>query len=163
MNLTAKQERFCQEYIIDLNATQAAIRSGYSRHTANEQAERMLVKVSIQRRITELMAERSERTQIDADYVLCQAVKLHERCMQEIRPFTDKKGNHIQDEDGNKLYVFDAPGAAKALEIVGKHINIQAFKERVDHTTNGKDLITPPKIIVVNPDGSQVELNDESV
>ena len=46
--LTAKQKRFCDEYLKDLNATQAAIRAGYSEKTANEQGARMLAKVSIQ-------------------------------------------------------------------------------------------------------------------
>ena len=46
--LTDKQEMFCKEYLIDLNATQAAIRAGYSKKTANEQAGRLLVNVSVQ-------------------------------------------------------------------------------------------------------------------
>jgi len=74
--LTPKQECFCQEYLIDLNATQAAIRAGYSEHTANEQGARLLAKVSIQARIQGLMAERSERTQIKADDVLMEIAKL---------------------------------------------------------------------------------------
>ncbi len=51
--------------------------------------------------------------------------------MQEIEPFTDRKGNHIKDENGNPLYVFNAAGAAKALELVGKHVNVNAFREQV--------------------------------
>jgi phage terminase small subunit len=48
MNLSLKQKRFCDEYLIDLNATQAAIRAGYSKKTAASQGERLLRKVEIQ-------------------------------------------------------------------------------------------------------------------
>lgn len=68
--LSEKQIAFCQEYIIDLNATQAAIRAGYSKKTANEQAARLLVNVSIQEKIQELVKDRSERTGITADMVI---------------------------------------------------------------------------------------------
>ena len=51
--MTDKQERFCEEYMIDLNATQAAIRAGYSPKTANEQGSQLLAKLSIQNRIAQ--------------------------------------------------------------------------------------------------------------
>ncbi len=70
MKLTAKQQKFCEEYLIDLNATQAAIRAGYSQKTANEQASRMLAKVNIQERIAEKQSEASDRTSITVDFVL---------------------------------------------------------------------------------------------
>lgn len=65
--MTDKQARFCEEYMIDLNATQAAIRAGYSPKTANEQAARLLANVSIQNRIAQLQAEQSRRTGVSAD------------------------------------------------------------------------------------------------
>lgn len=68
--LTPKQERFCEEYIVDLNATQAAIRAGYSERTANEQGAQLLAKLSIQQRMQELQAERSKRTEITQDRVV---------------------------------------------------------------------------------------------
>lgn len=68
--LTAKQERFCEEYLIDLNATQAAIRAGYSANTANRIASELLSKLDIQNRIAELKAERSKRTEITQDRVV---------------------------------------------------------------------------------------------
>ena len=55
--LTAKQKRFCDEYLKDLNATQAAIRAGYSEKTANEQGARMLAKVSIQEYIQQFQKQ----------------------------------------------------------------------------------------------------------
>lgn len=65
-----RHERFCNEYIIDLNGTQAAIRAGYSEKTAAAQSARLLRNVNIQNRISELQAERSKRTEITQDMVL---------------------------------------------------------------------------------------------
>lgn len=62
--MTRKQDRFVKEYLIDLNATQAAIRAGYSPKTANEQGARLLANVSVQEAIAKAMAERSKRTGI---------------------------------------------------------------------------------------------------
>jgi phage terminase small subunit len=76
MALTDKQELFAKEYIVDLNATQAAIRAGYSERTANEQGARLLANVSIQELIQKLMDERSKRTEITADMVLREYAKL---------------------------------------------------------------------------------------
>lgn len=74
--LTAKQQRFCDEYLIDLNATQAAIRAGYSVKTANEQGSQLLAKLSIQEVIGKEMAERSKRTGINQDRVVLELAKL---------------------------------------------------------------------------------------
>lgn len=138
--LTAKQARFVEEYLIDLNATQAAIRAGYSKTTAYSIGHENLSKPEIIEAVTKAAEDRAARVKIDADYVLNQSVKLHERCMQEIAPFTDKKGNHIHDDEGRPLYVFNASGAAKALDLIGKHVDIQAFRDRV--TVDGHIGIT---------------------
>lgn len=72
--LTPKQEQFCREYLIDLNATQAAIRAGYSAKTAQQQGSRLLLNVVIAARIAELKGDRAERAaaklEITADRVL---------------------------------------------------------------------------------------------
>lgn len=70
MALNAKQERFCEEYLVDLNATQAAIRAGYSEKTAKSQGSRLLTKADVSARVGELKAERAKRTEITADRVL---------------------------------------------------------------------------------------------
>ncbi len=132
--MNQKQRRFVEEYLIDLNATQAAIRAGYSAKTAQEQSSRLLSNVMVSEAVREALLARSQRTQIDADYVLRQAVKLHERCMQEISPITDRKGEQVTDEGGNPLFEFNALGASKALELVGKHVAVQAFKDKIEHS-----------------------------
>lgn len=68
--LTAQQEQFCREYLIDLNGAQAAIRAGYSPNGANGTGSRLLAIPSIGARVAELMREREERTDITADRVL---------------------------------------------------------------------------------------------
>jgi len=70
MPLTARQTRFVQEYLVDLNGTQAAIRAGYSARTADQQAARLLANVRIAAAVREAQAKREERTEISADRVL---------------------------------------------------------------------------------------------
>lgn len=70
MALTPKQQLFVKEYLVDLNATQAAIRAGYSKKTANEQGARLLANVSIQEALQEAMSKRAEKVEITAEQVL---------------------------------------------------------------------------------------------
>jgi phage terminase small subunit len=76
MALTPKQAQFVAEYLIDLNATQAAIRSGYSEKTANEQGSRLLAKVKVAEAIADAQGKRSERTEITQDRVVAELAKL---------------------------------------------------------------------------------------
>jgi phage terminase small subunit len=69
-SLTARQRRFCEEYIIDLNATQAAIRAGFSAKTARCQASKLFANVAIEKYVADLRAKQQKRTEIDADAVL---------------------------------------------------------------------------------------------
>ena len=117
--LTAKQDMFCLEYLIDLNATQAAIRAGYSSNTAKEQGYENLTKPHIQARVAKAMKERSENTKIDAAYVLKMSNELLLRCM-------------VDGED------FSPSGAGKALDLIGKHVNVQAFNEKTTSETTLK-------------------------
>lgn len=68
--LTAKQQRFCDEYLIDLNATQAAIRAGYSKKRASEQAYQLLQKTTVQAYIDKRKKDREKRVEISQDRVL---------------------------------------------------------------------------------------------
>jgi len=133
--LNDKQKLFVSEYLKDLNATRAAIRAGYSKKTARSQGQRLLTKADVAAAIEKSFEKRLERTDIDADYVLRQAVKVHERCMQAV-PVLDKKGCPTGE------YRFDAASACRSLELVGKHIDVQAFKENHEHTgANGGPIV----------------------
>lgn len=128
--LNEKQKRFCEEYLVDMNGTQAAIRAGYSKKTAQEQSSRLLSNAIVQEYVAKLRQEQQERTKIDADWVLKQAVELHLRCMQDIKPVINPiTGEQMTDEDGNRLFRFDASGAAKGLELAGRNVLVQAFKD----------------------------------
>ena len=74
--LTDKQCRFCEEYLVDLNATQAAIRAGYSRKTANQQGPRLLVNVGIQTEIAKAKARREEKSVRSAMEVIRELEKI---------------------------------------------------------------------------------------
>ncbi len=117
--LTKKQELFCIEYLIDLNATQAAIRAGYSKHTAKDIGCENLAKPNISERIGKLFEERANKTKIDAEYVLIKSNELLNRCM----------------VDGE---AFNPSGAGKALDLIGKHVDVQAFNEKSTIDANVK-------------------------
>lgn len=75
--LTAKQQRFCDEYLIDLNATQAAIRAGYKKSEYTDtNANKLLENTRIREAIDKAMAERSKRTGINQDRVLMEIAKM---------------------------------------------------------------------------------------
>lgn len=90
MALTAKQAAFVREYLVDLNATQAAIRAGYSKNRAGEIGYQLLQKTTIQAAIKEEMDKRAERTEITADKVLKEFAKL---AFFDPRNLFDEKGN----------------------------------------------------------------------
>lgn len=119
-NLTAKQEMFCREYLVDLNATQAAIRAGYSEASAKQAGYENMTKPDLQERISTLMAERTQRVTVSADYVLERAKMIHEACWN-------------QD---------DAKNSIAALKLVGDHVNVQAFKQ---HTEISGGITVEPK------------------
>ena len=142
--LTPKQQAFCEEYIVDFNATQAAIRAGYSKKTAASQSCQHLIKPNIQQHIAKLIAARSARVQLDADYVL---KRLHD-----IESFDSTT---MHDEDGSLKNVSDWPDGAgtiisgievlddgkvttkkikvesrtRALELMGRHVDVKAFEK----------------------------------
>ena len=131
--MTPKQQRFVEEYLVDLNATQAAMRAGYSAKTARQMASENLSKPDIQEAIALAKQARSEKTKIDAEWVLRELVKLHQRVTQEIKPaLHSKTRKQMMDEEGNLLFVFNAAAANRALELIGKHTEIAAFKDRLE-------------------------------
>lgn len=87
--LTPKQALFCKEYIVDLNATAAAIRAGYSERTAYSIGEENLKKPEIEKEIARLKAERVERVQVNSDEILRELVRLSQS---DIRKVFDEDG-----------------------------------------------------------------------
>ena len=80
-DLTPKERRFCEEYIIDLNGAKAAIRAGYSEKTAKQIAYKILGRPAIQAHIAALKAERQKRVEISADDVIRQTQNDHDKAV----------------------------------------------------------------------------------
>lgn len=139
MALTEKQKKFVEEYLIDLNATQAAIRAGYSVKTADVQSSRMLGNVKVQQAIAEKMAERSRRTGINQDRVLMELAKIAFVNADDVinaQDATTKEGASRDDlaaiqsikvksfgEDGIEREIKLAD-KLKALEMLGRHLGM---------------------------------------
>jgi phage terminase small subunit len=141
--VTPKQQAFVREYLVDLNATQAAIRAGYSSKTAGQQGERLLKNVEIANSVQEAMDERSQRTEITADYVLAGIQEIAERCLQRAPVMVGRGEDRSQliDDEGRHVWTFDSTGANKAFENLGKHLKL--FTDRVEHSGEMNLTISP--------------------
>lgn len=139
--LTEKQQRFVDEYLIDLNATQAAIRAGYSAKTADVQGSRMLGNVKVQQAIAEAMAKRSKRTGVNQDRVVLELAKIAFVKMTDIVDSEGRIRSNATDDDLSciesiKYKEFDneyggsverevkISSKLKALELLGKHLGM---------------------------------------
>ncbi|EPK3464679.1 terminase small subunit [Pseudomonas aeruginosa] len=100
MALTKKQRLFVDEYLIDLNATQAAIRAGYSTRRATEIGYQLLQRSEVAQAIQAAMAERSKRTEVEADYVI-----------RRLREIDEMDVLDILEEDGSFRSIRDWPRA----------------------------------------------------
>lgn len=133
--LTPKQALFVIEYLKDLNASDAARRSGYSEDTAGAIGAENLKKPQIQEAIQEQMDCRAARTLVTADYVVGALKELAGRCMQARPVRVYDKSLHewvlAQDEYGNSIWQLDTAGANKALETLGKHLKILTDRTEV--------------------------------
>ena len=150
-NLTPKQQRFVEEYLIDLNATQAAIRAGYSEKTAKSVGHENLTKPDIQKAIEEAQNKRQEQTQIDAAYVLKRLVEIDQMDVldimddqMKIRPVNEWPKvwrqyvvnlENLELSDGEGCFKkIKWPDKLKNLELLGKHVSVGAFKDRIEHS-----------------------------
>lgn len=143
--MTKKQKRFVEEYLIDLNATQAAIRAGYSPDTAQEQGSRMLSNVMVSSEIAKAMAERSKRTGVNADRIVMELAKIafvNADDVIDAKTATVKPDAAREDTaaiQSVKVKTFGEDGLEreikmadklKALELLGKHLGM--FKDKVE-------------------------------
>ena len=149
--LTIKQQCFVNEYLIDLNATQAAIRAGYSAKTADQQGSRMLANVKVQQAISEAMAKRSRRTGVNQDRVVLELAKIAFVKMTDV---VDSDGASREDATDDDLACIESikvkrsdtdtgsseerevkvASKLKALELLGKHLGMWNDKLDVNIT-----------------------------
>lgn len=128
--LTDKQELFCQEYLIDLNATQAAIRAGYSEKTAHSIGNENLTKPEIQERITELNKGRQEATGINQRRVLEELAKI---AFGDIATIFDESGAllNIHDIDPNIRGMVASVKSYEEKAVIGEETITQGVNREV--------------------------------
>jgi hypothetical protein len=107
--LNFRQQRFVEEYLVDANATRAAIRAGYSAKSATDNGYGLLRNPKVADAITALMVKRSERTGVNRAWVLSQLVDMHET---------------VRDKESATF----AAIRLRALEVIGKHVDVRAFR-----------------------------------
>lgn len=156
--LTNKQSMFCQEYLIDINGTKAAVRAGFSRKTAAPQASRLLRNVKVQKEIQKLMNKRALKIEINAESVLNEIAKLAFANMMDyitinsdglvdvdLSKLTRDQAAAIQeitadiyidrsmDADGERVkkVKFKLSDKSKNLELLGRHLKM--FTDKVEH------------------------------
>lgn len=109
-DLTPNQKRFVEEYLKDLNGTQAAARAGYAEKSAVVQASRLLTNANVANAIQSAMDKRSKRTEITAEYVLTTIKGTVERCRE----------------------MDEYPGVLKGCELLGRHLKL--FTDKIEHS-----------------------------
>ncbi|MDP9511383.1 terminase small subunit [Pseudomonas protegens] len=155
MALTAKQQAFVAEYLLDLNATQAAIRAGYAKRGAKDQAWQNMQNPEILAAIKAAMEARNKRTQVDADYVLHRLTEIDQMDVLDIldddmsvKPLSQwpkvwrqyLAGFDLaemfegQGKDRSMVGILKKlkwPDKVRNLELLGKHVNVNAFRDQV--------------------------------
>ena len=148
--MTSKQKRFCEEYMVDLNATQAAIRAGYSPKSARAIATENMQKPAVRARIDQLMADQSQRTGVNADRVIRELARVAFANAPDVVDMTDAtvSSNASRDDTAaiasvrvKTIPTADGDGVErevrfadklKALELLGKHLGM--FTDKVEHS-----------------------------
>ena len=159
-NLTKRNKLFCEEYLVDLNATQAAIRAGYSPESAGSIGSELLKKPEIRARVEKALAERSRRTGVTADRVLQELGKIAfvnpidlidtdtgmvraDASREDTAAIASVRVKVIHSEDGEGIErEVRMADKLKALELCGKHLGM--FKDSPDSAA--------PVTVVINYD-----------
>lgn len=170
MSLSPQQQLFVEEYLIDLNGTAAAIRAGYAENSARGTASRLLANANIAAALSAAQQARSKRTEINADWVL---KRLVEEAEADIADLYDDHGNLKPVRQWPKVWrqglvtglkveeLFSGRGEKRKLvgairevkhsdrikrvELIGKHIGVQAFREQVGLGDKDGNALVPPE------------------
>jgi len=174
-----RHELFCQEYLKDLNITQSAIRAGFSVKSAKQHGSKVFNRPEVKERIEYLFSARTKRVEVDADYVLRRLVEIDQMDVLDImddnysfRPIGEwpliwrqyvSNIENLEEFEGfgedkkqiGWLKKIKWPDKIKNLELLGKHIAVNAFKEKME--LSGNVNIQPPtfNIVGVKPNGDK--------
>jgi len=158
----SKHELFCTEYIVDFNGAQAAIRAGYAESSARVTAAKLLAKDNIRARVEGLKATRLDRTATEADFVLQRHKAIDNMRLSEImnddftlKPLSEWPAvwdTYITSAEISELFEGSGdertmvgllkkikwPDKLRNLELLGKHVDVQAYsdKSQVEHTVS---------------------------
>lgn len=162
--LTAKQARFVEEYLIDLNAAAAAIRAGYSAKMAKSIGHQNLQRPAIAEAIATAQAARAKRTEVDADWVLRRLAEEATADLADILsedgavkpvkdwPLTWRQGlvagfevaeMTVEGKKVGQTVKVKLSDRIKRLELIGKHVSVQAFRDQVHQTGNIALTVSP--------------------
>lgn len=162
--ITDKQRQFCEQYIIDLNATQAAIRAGYSEKSASRIAVELLAKPHIAEYLHDLKKKRSERTQITADRVLKELARIGFANIDDVLTFGN---DDITIRESGSLKRSVKAAIAEVSKTISKqgvtvtvkmHNKVSALTKILDHVSEkeepGSQIMQPPSIEIIEEDMS---------
>jgi len=176
--ISHKQQRFVDEYLIDFNATQAAIRAGYSEKSAYSQGERLLKNAEVAEAVKAGIKAQAERLHISADWVLMRLIRETQADLADI--FTDTgalkpvkdwpliwrqgvvAGIETQEIGGDEsplitIRKIKLSDRIRRLELMGKHIAVGAFSDKHEHTGPNGAPLAPPVFNITFPDGGPGE------
>lgn len=126
-SLTAKEVKFVDEYLIDLNAKEAAVRAGYSPKTAAQMGYKLVHSGLVAEAIRAKQQQISHQTGVTTEFVITGLRTVAERCMQ-AAPVLDRKGDQVYVETPSggmaPAFTFQAMGANRSLELLGKHLGL---------------------------------------
>ena len=135
--LTPKQALFIKEYLVDLNATRAAIRAGYSDKAAHAMGCQNLTIPEIKAAIAKAQKERAERLEVTADWVVQELIRVYKRCMQEEAVYREDSEEPVE-------FKFEHTGAIRVLELIGKHLGM--FTDKFDIGDNLQKVLSDKPI-----------------
>lgn len=120
IQLTGKEQHFCEEYILDYNGTASAIRAGYPEKSAAKRASQLLKRTEIRTYIRQLQKERRDRLCVEGDFVMAETLDLLRKCKADVPVMAWDYGEHKMVETGE--YQVDSKGATKCLELLAKMV-----------------------------------------